>query len=109
MLQFVGEEVERLKGLFTAKEQRLGSERDAAHRTADQAQAQADTLRLQVQQLEARCSSFPGELQVRCPMLGLAVTPAAQMCLLPTTIKPLSTQHEPWLPNSASMMHSLAF
>ncbi|MCJ1422687.1 hypothetical protein MMC29_000567 [Sticta canariensis] len=64
MLVFVSEEVERLKGMFTAKEQRLSADRDAAHAAADKAQREADALRLKAQQLEARCSSAAAELQV---------------------------------------------
>lgn len=71
MLSFVGEEVERLKGMFTAKEQRLSADRDAAHMAADSAQREADSLRLKAQQLQGQCTSATTELTVLTMLLAV--------------------------------------
>lgn len=65
MLAFVSEEVERLKGMFTAKEQRLTEERDSALSQHESVLRDADSARAKLQAAERRVTAFPDELEVR--------------------------------------------
>ena len=65
MLAFVSEEVERLKVMFTSKEQRLVSERDSALSEHESALRDADSLRVKIQAAELRVEGMSAEVQVR--------------------------------------------
>lgn len=71
MLKYVVEEVDRVKGLFEKKEQRLIEERDNAQKeaaacvAAARSEAASDSAR--ATELEARLGTYPQQLEVLVP------------------------------------------
>ena len=77
MLKYVVEEVDRVKGLFEEKEQRLIGERDDARKEAaasiGAARSEAASAAARATDLEARLGTYPQQLEV--------LLLAAQKCL----------------------------
>ena len=80
MLAFVSEEVERLKVMFTSKEQRLVSERDSAVAEHGSATSQLQEARGKLQAAQQSAQSFSAELEVKHECLSQCLThcPACQ-------------------------------
>lgn len=65
MLAFVSEEVERLKVMFTNKEQRLVAECESALSEHKAAKQEADSLRTKLRTAEQRADGMTSDVQVR--------------------------------------------
>ena len=70
MVKYVGEEVDRVKGLFEEKERRLIRERDAASKGSFEATAECKDLREQLSLLQKQLETLPAELEVCKPREG---------------------------------------
>lgn len=81
MLKYVGEEVDRVKGLFEQKEARLVGERDSAKQAAAQLASELKVKSGRAEQLEHQLQHLPGLLEV-CSVIRSYLFGAVTQCAL---------------------------